>query len=134
MVKSGSDRSDKYSAKFDAEVIRTRYTATATMAKARQVAMQSALADLASFVRGALNTAGILPILTILYLSFANKLFGICTKFAGFPDNKAYSLTARNTALFEIAKWKDMAGTDALLTDIWNYFTVCLGAAPSPIP
>jgi hypothetical protein len=134
MVKSGTERSDKYGAKYDAEVVRTRYTATATMAKASQVVKQAWLAGIAGQVRSLLNGAGILPVFTILYLSFANKLFAIVDRFGGGFGTQVYSETARATALLEIAKWADMTADDDILKDIWTIYATALGTAPSPIP
>jgi hypothetical protein len=134
MVKSPEDRQKKYAAKFDAEVVRSRYSATADLAKAGQTAASNAMAAIASAVRAILNDAGEYPIVTSMYMSFANKLYGICRKFAGYPDAKTLSTTATNTALLEISKWKDMGAKDQILKDIWNIFAACLGSPPSPIP
>ena len=134
MVKSAEDRQKKYAAKFDAEVVRNRYSATADLAKAGQTAASNAMANIASAVRAILNDAGEYPIVTSLYMSFANKLYGICRKFAGYPDAKTLSVAATNTALLEITKWKAMGAKDEILQSIWNIFAECLGSPPSPIP
>lgn len=126
MVKSGSDRSDKYSAKYDAEVVRTRYTATMASAKAKQASMQEQLAVKNQAVRAILDDAGVYPILTMQYQAFSNKLFGICRKFA--------STTAINVATLEATKFKAYGGTEKVLQDIWNLYSDVLGSAPSPIP
>jgi len=134
MVKSLEDRQKKYAAKFDAEVVRSRYSATADLAKAGQAAASNAMAAIASAVRAILNDAGEYPIVTSLYMSFANKLYGICRKFAGYPDNKTLSTAAINTALLEISKWKQMGAKAEILQSIWNIFAECIGSPPSPIP
>lgn len=133
MTKSGTDRSDKYSAKFDAEVARARYTATASAAKAKQVIMQGLLADKNSHVRDILNAAGILPIQTIQYQAFSNKLFGICNKFAGLTTAPHISLSAIAQANAEYIKWKAYSSTPAVLQSIWALYATMLGDAPSPL-
>jgi hypothetical protein len=134
MVKSPSERSDKYNAKFDAEVVRSRYTAVSTLAKEKALAHQTAMANIAASVRATLNAAGEYPITTVFYQSFANKLYGLCSKFAGYPGTPTESDAAKAVALLEIARWKDMGAKDEILQDIWNIFSDCLGSAPSPVP
>jgi len=125
MVKTGTERSDKYTAKYDAEVVRARYAATAAAAKTAQVTMQEQLAIKNAGVRTILDGEGIYPIQTMQYQAFSNKLFGICRKFT--------SVTARNVALIEISKFKDYGALDAPLKLIWELYASVLGAAPSPI-
>lgn len=134
MVKTGSDRSDKYGQKFDAEVVRARYAATMDSSKAKQVIMQAALALKNGLVRGILNEAGVYPILTVQYQAFNNQLFGICNKFAGMMTTPTLSATATLQATISIAKFKKYGGTDQVLKDIWALYATMLGAAPSPIP
>ena len=132
MTKTGAERSDKYSAKFDATIIGARYTATAEIAKSKQVAMQSALATINSGVRGILNEKGTFPIQTVQYQAFANKLFGICNKFAGMMTVHTLSNTAIAQAGLEYTKWKAYGSTAVILQDIWDLFSDMLGTAPSP--
>lgn len=126
-MKSGADRSDKYAAKFDAEVVRSRFAATATIAKTAQVTRQQELAAIGLGVRQILDEAGIMPILTVGYLSFGNKLYGISKKFTG--------LTLANSAQLEYQKWVGMLGSAAspVLEDIWALIPELYGYAPSPI-
>jgi len=133
MTKSGTDRSAKYDAKFDPTVIQARYTATSTIAKAKQVIMQAALADKNSGVRTILNAAGIFPIQTVQYQAFSNKLFGICNKFAGLTDTPHLSLSAQAQANAEYVKWKAYLSTPAILQSIWSLYATMLGDAPSPL-
>jgi hypothetical protein len=126
MVKSGSERSDKYAAKFDAEVVRSRYSATADTAKAKQVTQQQVMADLAAYVRNALNAKGISPLQTIIYMSYANKLQGIKNKFG----QGVYGTTPYNTAMVAYNNWKAEGADSDILADI---FTHVIGSAPSPL-
>lgn len=123
MVKTGKERADKYSAKFDAEVVRSRFASTATIAKEKQVSKQEQLALLAANVRNILNENGIPPIYTASFLSFANKLYGIVQKFSGEA--------AKYAANLEYAKWEIMTSpvdpTHATLKAIWNIFADTLG-------
>lgn len=125
MTKSGEDRSAKYDAKFDAEVVRSRFAATATIAKNAQASLQRAMADKALAVRGILNGYGIYPIMTVLYMSFNNKLYGICRKFSGD--------VAIQDAWGAICKWYTMGALPSPLQDIWALYSDILGAAPSPV-
>jgi hypothetical protein len=125
MVKSGADRAAKYKAKFDAEVVRSRYAATADLAKEAQATLQEQLATKTAQVRQILNDNGIMPILTAPYLSFSHKLFGIVRKFSG--------QTAVNTAQLEYDKWKAMGLNTTVLQAIWALYSDVLGAEP-PTP
>jgi hypothetical protein len=123
MPKSGEDRAAKYSAKFDAEVVRSRYAATSTIAKAAQETKQRELATLATNVRNILNDAGIPAIFTAAFLSFANKLYGVIQKFSG--DVAVYQ------ANLEYSKWANMVSPidadGSVLKQIWNLFADTLG-------
>ena len=132
MTKSGAERSDKYSAKFDATVIGARYTATSEIAKTKQIAMQGALATINSGVRSILNEAGTFPIQTVQYQAFANKLFGICNKFAGMMGVHTLSNTAIAQATLERTKWLAYGSLKANLDNIWDLFSDMLGTCPSP--
>jgi hypothetical protein len=124
MPKSGEDRAAKYSAKFDAEVVRSRYAATSAIAKTAQETKQRELATLATNVRNILDDAGIPAIYTAAFLSFANKLYGVIQKFKG--DVAVYQ------ADLEYSKWANMVSpidTDtSVLKQIWNLFADTLGA------
>jgi len=133
MTKTGTDRSDKYGQKFDAEVVRARYAATMDSSKAKQVIMQAALADKNAHVRTILNEAGIFPIQTVQYQAFSNKLFGICNKFAGMMTAPALSNSAIAQANAEYIKWKAYTSTPAVLQSIWALYATMLGDAPSPL-
>jgi hypothetical protein len=123
MPKSGEDRAAKYGAKFDAEVVRSRYAATSAIAKAAQETKQRELAILATNVRNILNDAGIPAIFTAAFLSFANKLYGVIQKFKG--DVAVYQ------ANLEYAKWANMVSPidadGSVLKQIWNLFADTLG-------
>jgi len=123
MPKSGEDRAAKYGVKFDAEVVRSRYAATSTIAKTAQETKQRELATLATNVRNILDSAGIPAIYTAAFLSFANKLYGVIQKFKG--DVAVYQ------ANLEYTKWVNMVSpidTDAsVLKQIWNLFADTLG-------
>lgn len=134
MVKTGAERSTKYGEKFDAEVVRLRFTAVADSSKAKQVALQEQLAVKSAAVRSILNTAGIYAVMSVLYHSFNNRLFAICRKFAGLGGTPTLSATATAEATIDIAKWKDYGGTDVILQDIWTLYADMLGSAPSPVP
>jgi len=135
MTKSGTDRSDKYAAKFDPSAVQLRYTATAELAKAKQVIMQQFLADKNAAVRAVLNEAGILPIDTVKYQSFNNKLFAICNKFAGLTTSQTLSATATAQASIVAETWKTgYSATVEVLKSIWNLYSAMLGTAPSPFP
>ena len=124
MVKTGEDRSKKYAAKFDAEVVRSRFAATSDIAKTAQMTRQQQLADLAADVRNILNAEGIPPIFTASFLSFANKLYGIVNKFAGNAAIVAANL--------EYNKWATMTSPidpdHSVLKAVWNLFADVLGS------
>jgi hypothetical protein len=123
MPKSGEDRAAKYGVKFDAEVVRSRYAATSSIAKTAQETKQRQLADVATNVRNILNGAGIPAVYTAAFLSFANKLYGITQKFD--KDVAVYQ------ANLEYMKWANMVSPidpDAsVLKEIWNIFSDKLG-------
>jgi hypothetical protein len=123
MPKSGEDRAAKYGAKFDAEVVRSRYAATSSIAKTAQETQQRALSDLAIAVRNTLNYAGVPAIYTAAFLSFANKLYGVTRKFD--KDVAVYQ------ANLEYMKWATMTSPidsdHAVLKQIWNLFSDKLG-------
>lgn len=128
MVKEGSDRSDKYAAKYDAEVVRSRYTATAASAKAKQVTQQLNLSQVAKDVRAALNSRGIPALFTIPYMAFGNKLYAICRKFGGTE----LCQNAIDEAWIALCHWYSLGCAPSPLMDIWNSFPI-LGEAPSPL-
>lgn len=125
MPKSGTERSEKYGAKFDAEVVRSRFSATSALAKEKQTAKQQELADLASYIRTVLNAKGIIPLQTVIYVSFGNKLYGIKNKFG----QGGYGTTPHATAMLEYEKWKSMGADADILADIFQHV---IGYAPSP--
>lgn len=129
MVKQGTDRSDKYAAKFDATVVQARYTATAVAAKAAQVTQQQNLFLVAQDVRTALNTAKIPALFTVPYMAFGNKLYAICRKFG----SATLTPVARDEAWKAICQWYTLGCLPSPLMDIWNTHATVLGAAPSPI-
>jgi hypothetical protein len=123
MPKSGEERAAKYGAKFDAEVVRSRFAATSTIAKTAQETKQRELATLASNVRSILDAEGVPAIFTAAFLSFANRLYGIINKFTG--DVAVFQ------ANLEYNKWASMTSpidTDhSILKQIWNLFADKLG-------
>lgn len=134
MTKTGQDRSDKYAAKFDPTVIQARYTATSTIAKAAQVSMQQLLATKNGNVRSILNALGVLPIQTIQYQAFSNRLFGICNRFASITTTPTLSATATAAARLDLAKWLSYGSSPTPLRSIWNLYADMLGTCPSPMP
>jgi hypothetical protein len=129
MTKSGEDRAKKYAAKFDADVVRSRYAATKDMAILAQNTLQIALGDLAKDVRGILNDHSIPTIFTVPYMAFANKLYAIKRRFG----TEVYCSNARDEAWLAICKWYTIGCLPSPLQDIWTKFAAVLGAAPSPI-
>jgi hypothetical protein len=123
MPKSGEDRAAKYGAKFDAEVVRSRFAATSTIAKTAQETKQRELATLATNVRSILDAEGIPAVFTAAFLSFANRLYGVLQKFSGevavFQANLEYN------------KWATMTSPvdpqHSVLKQIWNLFSDKLG-------
>ena len=130
MPKTGTQRSDKYAAKYDPTVVSARYTATKDAAVASVVSHSAALALLALAVRGYMNTAGVLPINSVRFIGFGNKLYGLTNKIGGAAATAQATLMA--------AAWVDqIAATDpdkVILTEIWNYFSAVIGVCPSPFP
>jgi len=124
MTKDSQTRADKYAAKYDAAVVGARFTATPDSVKLLAATHQKAMGDLALSVRGFMNTAGIKPIMSVLYTSFANKVYGICNKFA--------ELTAINEATDAMVKALDNGANYDVLVSIWGLFSN-LGIAPCPI-
>lgn len=129
MVKEGSDRAKKYAAKFDAEVVRSRFAATKDIAVGAQDILQIALGDLAKDVRGILNDHAIPTIFTVPYMAFANKLYALKRKFA----TEVFCQNARDEAWLAICKWYTIGCLPSPLQDIWTKFAAVLGSAPSPI-
>jgi len=123
MPKSGEDRAAKYGAKFDAEVVRSRFAATSTIAKTAQETKQRELATLATNVRSILDAGKVPAIFTAAFLSFANRLYGITQKFTG--DVAVFQ------ANLEFNKWATMTSpidaNHAILKQIWNLFSDKLG-------
>lgn len=133
MVKSGTERSEKYDAKFDPEVVRSRYTATATLAKARQDVKGQLLAAKAAAVRTIMNTYGIYPIDAVKYHAYSNKLAAICFRMAGFATEPTLSDSARAQALLQATVFKAYGLDEDVQYLIWQEYSSMLGAAPSPI-
>lgn len=124
MTKDGQLRANKYAAKYDPTVVGQRYTATKDAAVLAAGGHQIAMGELAGHVRDFLNTAGVPPIQTVIYLSYANKLYGICNKFK--------ELTAINEATVAQQKACDNGADPVVTAQIWGLFAT-LGEAPSPI-
>jgi hypothetical protein len=133
MVKSGTERSEKYDAKFDAEVVRSRYTATATLAKARQDLKGQLLAAKAAAVRNIMNQYGIYPIDSVKYHAYSNKLAAICFRMAGFATEPTFSDSARAQALLQATVFKAYGLNANVQYLIWGEYATMLGEAPSPI-
>jgi hypothetical protein len=123
MPKSGEDRAAKYGAKFDAEVVRSRFAATSTIAKTAQETKQRELAALAANVRTILDAEGIPAVFTAAFISFANRLYGVLQKFSG--DVAVFQ------ANLEYNKWATMTSPvdpdHSVLKQIWNLFSDKLG-------
>jgi hypothetical protein len=123
MPKSGEDRAAKYGVKFDAEVVRSRYAATSSIAKTAQETKQRELANLAANVRTILDAEGIPAVFTAAFMSFANKLYGIVQKFSGdvavFQANLEYNKWATMTSPIDTHQ--------SVLKAIWNLFADKLG-------
>jgi hypothetical protein len=123
MPKSGEDRAAKYGAKFDAEVVRSRFAATSTIAKTAQETKQRELATLAANVRSILDAKGIPAVFTAAFISFANRLYGVLQKFSG--DVAVFQ------ANLEYNKWATMTSPvdpdHSVLKQIWNLFSDKLG-------
>jgi hypothetical protein len=135
LVKSSTDRTDKYAAKYDATVIQNRYTATAVLAKAKAALMQSALQGVNSSVRAFLSAGAILPIMSVLYQSYGMKLFGICVKFGNYMGVHSIDPTARAQAIIQSKVWSTgYSASPPVLASIWSMFADILGTAPSPFP
>jgi hypothetical protein len=129
MVKQGTDRSDKYAAKFDAAVVQARYTATRPAAIAAQVTQQQNLAGVAQQVRTALNFRKIPAMFTMPYMAFGNKLYAIVRKFG----SATFLQAARDEAWLAICHWYTLGCAPSPLQDIWANNATVLGSAPSPI-
>jgi hypothetical protein len=123
MPKSGEDRAAKYGAKFDAEVVRSRFAATSTIAKTAQETKQRELATLAANVRSILDSEGIPAVFTAAFISFANRLYGVLQKFSG--DVAVFQ------ANLEYNKWATMTSPvdpdHSVLKQIWNLFSDKIG-------
>jgi hypothetical protein len=128
MVKTGTQRSDKYNAKFDATVIGARYTATRDIAVAGQLDQQGKLALVADAVRTALNDAGIPAMFTMPYMAFGNKLYAIARKFGG----TGITQNAVDEAWIALCHWYSLGCLPSPLQQIWGHFPT-LGTAPSPL-
>jgi hypothetical protein len=128
---SETDWKAKYLAKFDPTVIGARATAMAALAVTKANVHITAMSANAATLRGLLNTAGVLPMDSVKYISFSNKLYSLCVKSGG----AGASLTATNQATLEGARWNTDYGADPIvLKQIWNMYQAVLGTAPSPFP
>jgi hypothetical protein len=145
MVKSGDETTAKYAAKFDPTVVSARYTAGKDAAIVAQAVHGKAMAIKALAVRGLLNTAGVLPMRSMNFIGFSNKLYGICNKFTG--------ASAIGQATIAALEWMQKMGmalvagvptipavvapqiyTDAVvLGQVWSLYSSVLGAVPSPL-
>jgi hypothetical protein len=81
MVKSPSERSKKYEAKFDAEVVSKRFTNVKDIAVNKAQVAQNALATAGSIARSAMEDNGIPAILSGFFQSFANMCAGLKLKY-----------------------------------------------------
>lgn len=131
MPTSEEDRKAKYLAKFDPTVIGARATAMATLAVSKANVHITAMSAYAATLRGILNAAGVLPMDSVKYLSFSNKLYSLTVKSGG----AGISLTATNQATLEGKRWNTDYGADPdVLTQVWNMYQAVLGTCPSPFP
>ncbi len=130
MVKTASERAAKYAAKFDPTVVSARYTATQEGAVAAATAKQNEMAVIAGDVRGILNAAGVKPINSVRFIGYANKLYGMTSKFSGATAT-AEAVEISNSW---ITKIDATAGDKVVMAQIWNLFSSAIGTAPSPFP
>ncbi|MEM1589333.1 MAG: hypothetical protein QW175_02800 [Candidatus Bathyarchaeia archaeon] len=120
MVVSGELRYRKYQAKFDPAVVSARYTAVKEIANEQQAARQAELADLMNDVRGILNSYGVSSLMTVLYTSFANKIYGI---------NRRFTDPVRQTEAHAAAQlWVSRGANREILNNILGLFGI------SPLP
>ena len=88
MAKTAAERIAKYKAKFDPDVARARFAAVKDLAGEPQEARQTELSSVRDTVRAILDSKGVPSIGTILYLSYANKLYKINKEFTGGVKTK----------------------------------------------
>jgi hypothetical protein len=83
MPKTAEQRAKKFEVKFDADVVRSRFAVTKDLAVTQQQARQAELTDLRNTVRQILDVNGVPSLQTVLYLSFANRIYGLKRTYSG---------------------------------------------------
>jgi hypothetical protein len=81
MVKSATERLQKYQSKFDADVVSRRFTALKDQAVDKQTRAADALATGAAAARAAMEDEGIPAILSGFFQSFTNMCTGLKLKY-----------------------------------------------------
>lgn len=145
MVKPTQVAADKYAAKYDPTVVSARMTANKAAATLLQASHANALQVKALAVRGILNTAGVMPLRSVQFIGFSNKLYGICNKFSGATavgkaTNVAYAwlqdmgylpVAGVFTVIPPVAP--QIYNDFVILGQVWSLYTATLGSVPSPL-
>ncbi|MBS7251860.1 MAG: hypothetical protein KIH08_14905 [Candidatus Freyarchaeota archaeon] len=119
-MKTAEMRIAKYKAKFDPEVARIRFSAIKDLAGTQQEARQSELADLMSQVRDILNANAVPRLFTVVYTSFANKLYSISRVISG----SAFQTEATQQANIWVQQ--------GAIKDVINQILAIFGVSPLP--
>jgi hypothetical protein len=83
MAKTAEQRAKKFEVKFEPDVVRSRFAATKDLAVTQQQARQAELTELRNTVRQILDANGVPSLQTVLYLSFANRIYGLKRTYGG---------------------------------------------------
>ena len=116
MVRDATTRVQKFKAKVDADVIRSRIAAYGDYMKQLQETKQAEVTEVQSAVRSILDEHGINPVFTMPYMACALELYKITKKYSG--------TTKENEAKICLDKWYARGLNAEVLVDIANYFGI----------
>jgi len=124
MVRSATNRVQKYKAKIDADVIRSRIASYGDYMKTQQETKQAEIATIQSDVKNIVDSHGIAPTLVIPFMRIAMKLYKLKSKHSGSVlENEAkYELDKEYNRLVDSGFDATKAGE--VLSDIASYFDI----------
>jgi len=130
MVKGAIERSRKYGAKIDADVIRSRISALKDVMEENATVRQSEIATIQADVKAKLNELEVPPEFTVPFMRMALKLYGLTLKHSGKMleiEAQAY-INAQSTKLYAFIK----SGT--LVQEFLNWLVAYFGLTGVIVP
>jgi len=91
LPRTGQDRYGKWSAKYDPDVVKTRFTEVKDVASARAQVGLMAVADVQATVSKVLNQYGVLGGLRATYIAFGERVWKMAQRFDGVALQTAIS-------------------------------------------